>query len=100
MYVEVYEVGMPSTKRMHDHALSHITAQSGLQCDAELGEMRCTVCLEAFATGDAVTGLTCGHPYHTECLRKWLCVSEHACVEHCDCPALNARQQFRRGIRS
>ena len=39
-----------------------------------LNEPTCIVCLEAYAAGERIKFLRCGHHYHSECLQGWLCL--------------------------
>ena len=38
----------------------------------------CSVCLEEFQTGDVIRNLPCTHPFHKDCVDKWL-YKKHSC---------------------
>ncbi|KAG2486365.1 hypothetical protein HYH03_014946 [Edaphochlamys debaryana] len=43
------------------------------------GAAECVVCAEAFAEGEAVAVLPCGHYFHDGCIRRWLLGFSGAC---------------------
>merc|ERR1719401_1097049 len=46
--------------------------------------LSCSICLEFFRHGMLLTGLSCGHVFHVECLTQWVQRSAH-------CPNCRAR---------
>jgi hypothetical protein len=46
-------------------------AGSQLDSGSEAGE-ECTICLCAFADGELIKRLPCGHAYHSQCIDTWL----------------------------
>lgn len=50
----------------------------------------CAICLEEFSQGCLLLGLPCGHCYHQQCIKAWLCgggSSSHYCCPVCRWPA-------------
>lgn len=48
--------------------------------------MECNVCLSSYSIDDNTTRLSCGHLFHCECIRKWLCdVSSKCPICRSDC---------------
>jgi len=41
--------------------------------DGRLYHGECSICLEEFGPDDEIKVLPCGHPFHKECLGRWLC---------------------------
>merc|ERR1712066_699046 len=52
----------------------------------------CSLCLQAFASGERVTTLPCCHYYHTECISKWFAAQSYAtrCCPLCKSSPLDA----------
>lgn len=60
--------------------LSHAQAYALPKVRFEAPErQRCSICLEHFSHGMLLTGLTCGHAFHVDCLSQW--VVQHSA--HC-----------------
>jgi len=56
------------------------------------GRMECSICLDVYASGEAVTVLGCGHLFHTGCVVPWLRTNVR-------CPLCKASIRERRGGR-
>ena len=70
--------------------LDESVAPKGLKQDAinalpretAVQEVMCTVCMDHIARGSALTRLTCGHEFHTQCIKQWF-------ESSCRCPVDN-----------
>ncbi|KAK7311544.1 hypothetical protein RJT34_09759 [Clitoria ternatea] len=41
-------------------------------CETKSGIDRCVICQVEYEEGEALVALKCDHPYHTDCISKWL----------------------------
>ncbi|XP_010542302.1 PREDICTED: E3 ubiquitin-protein ligase arkadia-C-like isoform X2 [Tarenaya hassleriana] len=69
--------GLPEEKvhrnmKTRTYLLSRINLEEAPPADLETGS--CTICQENFNNQEKIGTLDCGHDYHAECLKKWLCI--------------------------
>lgn len=46
---------------------------------AHLLNENCNICIENYKEGDVITNLFCGHVFHSECIKTWLCGEKINC---------------------
>lgn len=39
----------------------------------------CNICMDSYKENDIITKLKCGHFFHTECIKTWLCQEKISC---------------------
>ena len=66
------------------------TCHDSLELPGMFVARECAICLEEFRQGCLLLGLPCGHCYHQQCIKEWLCDGSsrsHYCCPVCRWPA-------------
>ncbi|PON73220.1 43kDa postsynaptic protein [Parasponia andersonii] len=75
----------------HDHEIINKSSPGGID--------RCVICQIEYEDGESLVALPCEHPYHSECISKWLrikkccpiCSSEVSSSSHPNNKSINAK---------
>ncbi|PIK46904.1 hypothetical protein BSL78_16230 [Apostichopus japonicus] len=86
--------GITATDIWSEESTQEENHTSGNQYDAWPEEMlkslECAICLEGYVLGSHLCGLPCGHAFHFDCVKVWLCGGKHCCPT-CRWPAFKKK---------
>lgn len=86
--------GSVSSERDAEEATDGGTHLPGSRFDPWPEEMlpssECAICLEGYVQGSHLCGLPCGHTFHFDCVKVWLCGGKHCCPT-CRWPAFKRK---------